>query len=172
DETIIYRLAFHLHGRTLMRAHQARIHAAHADGGDVQLPADAENLRVHQAVEHHAGDFHRLLVGHSPARHHVRRDAETFLDLRQLRSATVHQHDADADLVQDRDLLDQRARGLHVAKHTAARLDDEHLALVHANVRGGAAQRANGNGGIGTKHHGKDPWKEKVGKKKLWIQVT
>jgi hypothetical protein len=41
--------------------------------------------------------------------------------------------------------LDQRASRGGIAEHTAARLDDEHLALVHADVGRGAAQRANGN---------------------------
>ena len=79
-------------------------------------------------------------------------DAERLLNLRELRTAAVHEHDADADLVQDRDLLDQRTRRGGIAEHAAARLDDEHLALVHADVRRGAAQRANGNGRIGAEH--------------------
>ena len=50
-----------------------------------------------------------------------------------------------ADLVQDCDLLDEPARRGGIAEHAAARLDDEHLALVHADVGRGAAQCADCN---------------------------
>ncbi len=51
-----------------------------------------------------------LLVGDAPAGDHARREAERLLNLRELRTAAVHEHDANADLMQDRDLLDQPAR--------------------------------------------------------------
>ena len=96
-----------------------------------------------------------LLVGDAPALHHARGHAHGLGHLRELRAAAVHHHHLDAEVVQDRDLLDQRARGDRVAEHGAAGLHDEGLALVHADVRGGAAQAADGGGLAGVLHdHG------------------
>ena len=121
------------------------VYRALKDRGDVELATDAEDLSVHEAIEHHAGDFDGFLVRHATSCDHLRLDAERLLDLRELRPAAMHEHDANADLMQDRDLLDELARRFRIAENTAARLDDEHLAFVHADVRRGAAQRANGN---------------------------
>src|ERR1022692_4789311 len=60
----------------------------------------------------------------------------------------MHQHDFDANLMQDRDLLDQYPGGPVVGEHGAARLDDENLAFVHANVGRRAFQGAHGDRGI------------------------
>ena len=54
--------------------------------------------------------------------------------------------------MQDRHLLDQGARRHFVAEYGAARLDDEDLVLVHANVGRRALQRAHGDGRIGSAH--------------------
>ena len=110
DEAVVDHLTLDADRRPLVSTHQARIDAADADCSDVELAADAEDLRVDQPVEHHAGDFHRLAVGDAPARDHARRQAERLLHLRELRTAAVHEYDADADLMQDRDLLDQPTR--------------------------------------------------------------
>ena len=77
-------------------------------------------------------------VGDAPALHHARLDAELRGDFVELRAAAVHQHHAYAELVQDRDLFDEGPHRRRVAECAAAGLDDEDLALVHADVRGGA----------------------------------
>ena len=148
DEAVVDELSFDRHWRPLMSANQAGIDAAHTDSRDIELATNAEYLSVHEAVEHHARDFHRFLVGHAPACNHARCDAERFLNLRQLRTAAVDKHDANAHLVQNRNLLDERTCCGGIAENATTRLDDEHLALVHADVRRGAAQRADGNGRI------------------------
>ena len=90
-----------------MRANQSRIDAAQADGLDVELPADRQDARVDQAVEHHGGHVDRFLVRDAPAVDHARVQPQGRLQAIQLRAAAVHQHGLDADLVQDGDLLDQ-----------------------------------------------------------------
>ena len=114
--------------------------------------ADGENAGVDQAVQHHGGDVDRLLIGHAAAIHHLGLDAERRLQLIELRPAAMHQHGLDADLMQDGDLFDEAARGGFVGEHRAARLDDEHLVLVHADVRRRALERAHGDGRIGSAH--------------------
>ena len=91
-----------------------------------------------------------LLIGDAPALHHARRHAQRVGEFGQLRAAAVHHDDAHAEVMQDRDLLDQRARQLRVAEHGAAGLDDEDLALVETDVGRGAAQRADRRGVIGS----------------------
>jgi len=73
-------------------------------------------------------------------------NAELGRDLVELRAAAVHQHDADAEVVQDRDLLHEGAHRSAVAERAAAGLDDEDLALVHVDVGSRAAQRAHRHG--------------------------
>ena len=87
------------------------------------------------------------LVGDAPALHHARLARRACVgDLVELRAAAVHQHHADAEVVQDRDLLDEGAHGRAVAERAAAGLDDEDLALVHVDVRRRAAQRPHRDG--------------------------
>src|SRR5690606_32681919 len=62
------------------------------------------------------------------------------------------QHHAYADLMQNRNLLDQGAGGSGVGEYAAAGLDDENLALEHANVRRGTAQGANGDRRVSADH--------------------
>ena len=51
-----------------------------------------------------------LLVGDAPSLHHARRHAQCLGEFGQLRAAAVHHDDAYAEVMQYRDLLDQRAR--------------------------------------------------------------
>ena len=48
-------------------------------------------------------------VGHATALHHARLHAELRRHVVELRAAAVHEHDADAEVVQDRHLLDEGA---------------------------------------------------------------
>ena len=68
-------------------------------------------------------------------------EPEAFRQRRRLRAAAVHEHDANADLMQDADLLHERARGLGRDERVAAGLQDEHLVLVDAQIRHRVAQR-------------------------------
>ena len=53
----------------------------------------------------------------------------------------MHDDDANPDLMQDADLLDQGFRRLGRHERVAARLQDEHLALEDADVRDRMPQR-------------------------------
>jgi hypothetical protein len=136
------------HRRALVRVDQAGVDAADADRLDREFPADGEDLRVDQAVQHHRARLDRLLIGDAASGDHPGLDAEGGLDAVELRSTAVDQHGLDAHLMQDRDLFDQRARRVAVGEGRAARLDDEDFALVHANVGGRAFQGAHRDGGI------------------------
>ena len=109
DEAVVHRLAVDLDRRAAVGAHEPRIHAREAHGVDAELAAGGEDARVDEAVQHHGRRVDRAVVGDAAAAHHARLDAERALHLVELRAAAVHQHDADAEVVQDRDLLDQRA---------------------------------------------------------------
>jgi hypothetical protein len=61
----------------------------------------------------------------------------------------MHHHDTHAEVVQDRDLLDQRARLRRVAEHGATGFHDEDLALEQADVRRRRAQCADHGGLVG-----------------------
>ena len=93
-----------------MRANQTGIDAAYADGVDADFAANAEDLRVYQTVEHHAGDLDGFRIGHATARNYLRFYSKRLLNFSELRSATMHDDNADADLMQDADLFHQRAR--------------------------------------------------------------
>ena len=127
-----------------MGAHQSRVHAADADRVDVQIAADSQNPGVDQAVEHHRGHVDGFLIGDAPPCDHSRRHAQCLGELSELRAAAVHHHDPHAEVMEHGDLLDQDARRGRVAEHAAAGLDDERLALVHADVGSGALQRPDG----------------------------
>jgi len=118
----------------------------------IELPADRQNARVDQAVQHHGGHVDRLLIRHSPAVHHPGLQPQRRLHGVQLRTAAVDQHGLDADLVQNRHLLDQGACRHLVAEYRAARLDDEDLVLVHADVRCRALERTHGDGRVRSAH--------------------
>ena len=60
-------------------------------------------------------------VGHAAALDHARLHAELRRDVVELRAAAVHEHDADAEVMQDRDLLDEGAHRPGVAERAAAR---------------------------------------------------
>lgn len=53
----------------------------------------------------------------------------------------MYQHDANAHLVEDRHLLDERSGTRRVGEYLATGLDDESLAPVEAHVGRGVAQR-------------------------------
>ena len=133
-------------GRAAVRAHQPAVDARKPDRRDPELAAQRQQPRVDEAVQHHAGRVDRRVVGDAAALHHARLDAEPRGDLVELRPAAVHQHDADAEVVQDRDLLDERAHRRGLAERAAAGLDHEDLALVHVDVRRRAAQGAHRDG--------------------------
>ena len=79
----------------------------------VEVAAHAEHPRVDEPVEHHGGDVDRLRASVMRRPATMRVGTPSAADsLRELRAAAVHQHHAHAEVVQDRDLLDQRARGL------------------------------------------------------------
>ena len=136
-----------------MRADQAGVDAGEADRFNVEFPANREDARVDEAVEHHRRHVDRLLIGDAPPMDHPRLEPQGRLHVIELRTAAVHQHGLDAHLVQDGDLFDQRTRGGLVAEHRAARLDDEHLVLVHADVRRGALEGAHGGRRIRAVHY-------------------
>ena len=129
-----------------MRLDEATIHAAHANGGDSELAAQREQPRVDKAVQHHAGRVDCGSIRDPATLHHARLDAHLRRDFVQLRTAAVDEHDPDAEVVQDRNLLHERAHGRHVAERTAAGLDDEDLALVHVDVRRRAPERTHSHG--------------------------
>ena len=141
DETVVDGLAGHLHGRALRRFDQAAVDAADADRRNAERAAHGHDARVDLAVQHHRRDFERLRVRDAPALDHLRRQSQAFRQRRRLRAAAVHDDDADADLVQDADLLHQRARALGSDERIAAGLQDEHFVLVDAQVRQRMAQR-------------------------------
>ena len=134
--------AGHGHGCAPMSLHEPAVDTADADRRDAELAARREQSRIDQAVQHHAGRIDRGRIGDAATLHHAGLDAEPRRDLVELRTTAVHQHHAYAEVVQDRDLLDERAHRHRIAKGAAARLDHEHLALVHVDVRRRAAQRA------------------------------
>jgi hypothetical protein len=73
--------------------------------------------------------------------------------LRESRAAAVDEHRANADLVQDADLLDKRAGQRRVGEHFAAGLDDEHLAFEKPDVRRRVLERRNDNRAISLRRH-------------------
>ena len=154
DEAEVDQLALapHAQRRALVRAHQARVHAADADGVELQVAAQGEDARVDETVEDHRGHVDRLLVRDAPSLDHARRHPERGGQLGQLWAAAVHQHDAHAEVMQDRDLLDQRARSVRVGKHPAAGLHHEGLALVHADVGRRTLQGADRQGLVAAMH--------------------
>ena len=118
------------------------------------LAAGREDPRVDEPVQDHRRRVNRAVIGDAPAAHHARLDAERALHIVELRPAAVHHHDADSEVVQDCDLLHQRARAGEVAEDCAARLDDEDLALVEADVRRSAPQGCNHRGLVNpVRHH-------------------
>ena len=135
-----------------MGTDQTGIDAADSDRVDVEIAADAEDSRIDEAVEHHRGDVDGLLVRYAPAFDHARRDSQRLGDLGGLWAATMHHHHAHAEVVEYRDLLDQRPRGVGVAKHTATGLHYEGFALVHADIGGGALERPDGQGLFASVH--------------------
>src|SRR5262249_18165004 len=120
------------HRRTLVGAHQSRIHATDPDRIDVEVSTDGEHAGVDQAIQHHGTPVDRSLVSEAPALHHARGEPEGRRELGELRAAAVHQHHAHAEVMEDSDLLHQHARAAAVREHSAAGLHHEGLALVHA----------------------------------------
>jgi len=114
--------------------------------GDAEPAAESQQASVDQSVQDHARRVDRVGVGDAASLHHARRDSELCRQLVELRTATVHEHDAYAEVMQYGDLLDEGAHRGRVAKRAAARLDDEDLALVHVYVRRGAPERPHGDG--------------------------
>ncbi len=123
-----------------MRLHQAAVDAADPDRGDAEAAAERDQLRVDQAVQDHADRVDGRSVGHATALNHAGLHAEFRRHVVELRAAAVHEHDADAEMVQDRHLFDEGSHRPGVAERTAPGLDDEDLALVHVDVGSRAAQ--------------------------------
>ena len=144
DEPVVHRSAV-MSGdtdrRTLVRANQAGVHAADTDRWQVDIPAGGQNACVDLPIEHHGRHFQCMFVGDPTALDELRRHAQRRGQFRRLRPAAVHQHDANADLVQDGDLLNQRLGGLETDEQFTAGLQHEDLALVHANVGRGVLER-------------------------------
>jgi hypothetical protein len=116
------------------------------DRRNAERAAHRDDTRVDLAVQHHRRDFQRLRVGHAPTLDHLYAKAEALRERRRLRSAAVHEHDADADLMQDADLLHERARAFRCEERVAAGFEHEHLIFEDAQVRQRVAQRRDDDG--------------------------
>src|ERR1700722_15727978 len=146
-----------------MRSDETGVDARQTDGFDPEFAAYRENAGVDKAIQDHRRYVDGLLIGDAAAVDHLGLDAECSLHAVELRTAAVHEHGLDADLVQDRDLFDERPHGDFIAEDRAARFDDEYLVLVHADVGRGAHERQNSYRRVGATHHRNSPNQEPSG---------
>ncbi len=105
--------------KNLLRRDESCILARQADGAAAGLVDPAHQLLVDRA-QHHFGDFGRGRIGHAQPIHEAAFMAQPLQHRADLGPSAVHHNRADADLLQQDDVLGEVARQLGVAHRVAA----------------------------------------------------
>ncbi len=99
-----------------------------------------ENVSIDLSGEDHLRHFERGVVSDAAAFDDRLFDAELLCQLAQLLAAAMDHADANADLVQQRQLFRQRGQVFLILRDLAGEFDDKRLALEALNVRQRLAQ--------------------------------
>jgi hypothetical protein len=127
-------------GRPPVRGQQIGIDAGQSDRLDLVGAQRGDQLGAEQPRIYHLGHFEGGIVGNPPARHHHRLLAQPAEHRRGLRAAAVHHHNADAERLQQAQLLGDVVLDLRIGEDVAAELHHEDMVAVGADVAQGALQ--------------------------------
>ena len=122
--------------RRLLPDHdQPGVLAAQADGLAAQTADLRGDVFVQLAGQHHLHDLHRRVVGDAQAVVERALHAHAPQHGVDLRTAAVHEDRVDADIFQQRHVLEDLLRQLLVLHRVAAVLDDDRLAPQALDIR-------------------------------------
>jgi hypothetical protein len=148
DDHGMARVVHDGHRRTPPGREQLGIHARQADRLELMGAERRQHVGVERARIDHLGHVERRVVGHSPPRHDHGLHAQPARERSGLRPAAVHDDDADAEGVEQRDLRGDAVEGVVVLDDLTPQLHDEHVVAVGANVAQGAFEAGNALVGI------------------------
>jgi hypothetical protein len=113
-----------------------------ADRGHAVRAEERDEVRVDRPGEHHRRDVERLGVGDAHAAHEGRLESEPRRHLGHLRPAAVDEDRFHAGVLDQRDVVGERARQRRLGHHGATDLDHDDRVAVLAEERERLDERA------------------------------
>ena len=126
--------------RPSFRVHDVAVDTGESDSFDAMITKCSKDVGIDLSGKDHLRHFERRVVSDATAFDDRLLDTEFVGELAQLFAAAVNDADANADLMQQRQLLRQRDQVFLALCDLTRELDDKRVSLKALNVRQGLAQ--------------------------------